>query len=66
MDEPPFTTDDGVQPFTEGRIGGRPVPCISADLQLLLHSFYWQRDKDRHDVPLLRELVTSRDRMTTT
>jgi lincosamide nucleotidyltransferase A/C/D/E len=67
LDEP-FATDavDGMQPFTVGSIDGRPVPCLSADLQLLLHSGYRERDKDGHDVPLLRTLATSPRRMTTT
>ncbi|MGH3303622.1 MAG: nucleotidyltransferase domain-containing protein [Streptosporangiaceae bacterium] len=66
LHEPPFTTNGadpagGVQPFTEGCIDGRPVPCLSAELQLLLHSGYPQRDIDNHDVALLCEFATSRN-----
>lgn len=59
LSKPPFAADGadvgGVgQPFTEGSIDGRPVPCISAELQLLLHKGYPQREADNHDVALLR------------
>jgi lincosamide nucleotidyltransferase A/C/D/E len=65
LDEPPFATDcadvGGVgQPFTEGSINGRPVPCLSAGLQLLLHTGYTQRKIDDHDVALLRAYLASR------
>jgi lincosamide nucleotidyltransferase A/C/D/E len=59
LHKPPFAADgaditDVGHPFTEGSIDGRPVPCLSADLQLLLHSGYPQREIDNHDVALLR------------
>lgn len=59
LHKPPFAADgadvtDAGQLFTEGNIDGRPVPCLSADLQLLLHSGYPQREIDNHDVALLR------------
>jgi lincosamide nucleotidyltransferase A/C/D/E len=43
--------------FTAGRIGGRPVRCISAGVQMLCHLGYEPKPKDLHDVGLLhREL----------
>jgi lincosamide nucleotidyltransferase A/C/D/E len=43
--------------FTDGRIGGRPVRCISAAVQMLCHLGYEPKPKDVHDVRLLhREL----------
>jgi lincosamide nucleotidyltransferase A/C/D/E len=58
LNEPPFAPADvaeagGWQPFTEGRIEGRPVPCLSAELQLLLHSGYPLRETDTRDIALL-------------
>ena len=41
--------------FVRGRIGGRSVPCISAEVQLLCHLGYEPGEKDRHDVRLLHE-----------
>lgn len=57
LHEPPFAADGvdgGGQPFTEGTIDGRTVPCLSPRLQLLLHTGYQQRRIDRRDVALLR------------
>lgn len=59
LSKPPFAADgtnaDAVsQPFAEGNIDGRPVPCLSAELQLLLHKGYPQRQEDNHDLMLLR------------
>jgi lincosamide nucleotidyltransferase A/C/D/E len=70
LDEPPFAADSadigGVgQLFTEGRVDGRPVPCLSAELQLLLHTGYPQREIDNHDVALLRAYLDPPERMTT-
>lgn len=42
--------------FTSGEIQGRPVPCISLDLQLKTHSSYRKRWRDRTDIALLRKL----------
>jgi len=39
--------------FTEGGILGRPVPCISAKIQLACHLGYEPDEKDLHDVHLL-------------
>ena len=65
LHKPPFAADGadagGVrQPFTEGSIDGQPVPCLSAELQLLLHNGYPQREADNHDVALLRAYLASR------
>lgn len=69
LHEPPFAPDTadvgGVeQPFAEGRIDGQAVPCLSAELQLLLHSGYPQREIDNHDVDLLRAYLDLREGMT--
>jgi lincosamide nucleotidyltransferase A/C/D/E len=40
--------------FTTGRIAGRNVPCISAELQMRFHLGYQHRDVDRQDVATLR------------
>lgn len=68
LQEPPFAADrgdgDGAgQPFSEGSIDGRPVACLSAALQLLLHVGYPQRKIDEHDVALLREYLEPPTRM---
>jgi lincosamide nucleotidyltransferase A/C/D/E len=68
--KPPFVADGadvdgGRQPFTEGSINGRPVPCLSAELQLLLHEGYPQREADNHDVALLRAYLDLPEGMTT-
>lgn len=41
--------------FTLGRIAGRTVPCLSAAQQLRFHLGYPPKDKDRHDMRLLRD-----------
>ena len=41
--------------FVAGSIGGREVPCISAEVQLLCHTGYEPDGTDRHDVTLLAE-----------
>jgi len=43
--------------FAEGRIGGRPVPCLSADLQIAAHNGYLWRDADREDFRTLRAMA---------
>jgi lincosamide nucleotidyltransferase A/C/D/E len=48
----PFSLAEG--PFTTGNIGGRVVPCLSAQLQLELHAGYPPRFKDRKDIAALR------------
>ena len=58
LHKPPFAADGadagGIrQPFTEGSIDGQLVHCLSAELQLLLHKGYPQREIDNHDVALL-------------
>jgi lincosamide nucleotidyltransferase A/C/D/E len=64
---PPFAVDgtDVGQPFTEGSIDGRTVPCLSAELQLLLHTGYPQREIDNEDVALLRAFLDLPERETT-
>ena len=39
--------------FVRGRIDGRDVPCISAEVQVLCHLGYEPTSKDAHDVLLL-------------
>ncbi len=68
--EPPFASVDtaeggGWQPFTEGRISGRPVPCLSAELQLLLHSGYPPRETDTQDIAQLRAYLELSEQATT-
>ena len=41
----------------EGRIRGRAVPCVTAELQLRHHLGYEPDERDRHDVRLLSELL---------
>jgi lincosamide nucleotidyltransferase A/C/D/E len=66
LNKPPFAADGAVsQPFTEGSIDGRPVPCLSAELQLLLHEGYPQREVDNQDVALLRTYLDLQKGMTT-
>jgi lincosamide nucleotidyltransferase A/C/D/E len=40
-------------PFTTGRIGGREVPCLSAQLQAAFRVGYDLRHHDKHDLALL-------------
>ena len=42
--------------FTSGRLGGTPVPCVSAQAQRRFREGYELRDVDRHDLALLEEL----------
>jgi lincosamide nucleotidyltransferase A/C/D/E len=55
LDKPPFAADGGGigHAFAVGSIDGHPVPCLSAKLQLFLHTGYPQRKIDEHDVALL-------------
>jgi lincosamide nucleotidyltransferase A/C/D/E len=39
-----------------GRVGSRPVRCLSRDLQLRFHTGYELDDNDRHDIEQLRQL----------
>jgi lincosamide nucleotidyltransferase A/C/D/E len=61
--EPPFswTGSAGSPPFARGSIDGRPVPCLSAALQLTLHSGYQPRDIDAIDTGMLRTLGEHHD-----
>ena len=45
--------------FTFGTILDRLVPCISAEVQVLCHMGHKPKEKDAHDVLLLRELCTT-------
>jgi lincosamide nucleotidyltransferase A/C/D/E len=51
--EPPFSADNS---FARGSVEGRPVPCLSAALQLTLHSGYQPREIDAIDTRLLHAL----------
>jgi lincosamide nucleotidyltransferase A/C/D/E len=62
--EPPFSWTGNPDaalspPFARGRIDGRPVPCLSAALQLTLHSGYPPRDIDTIDTGMLRACLDS-------
>ena len=57
LHEPPF----GAATFTTGVIGGRPVPCLSAALQLRLHTGYPQRPVDTVDTGVLRACLDRAD-----
>jgi Aminoglycoside-2''-adenylyltransferase len=46
--------------FTVGELGGRPVPCVTAQAQWLLREGYEHRPVDRHDLDLLEELDRGR------
>ncbi len=70
LHEPPFTAvgDDAGgagQAFAEGSIDGRPVPCLAAELQLLLHRGYPQRKIDNNDVALVRSYLSLAEEKTT-
>jgi lincosamide nucleotidyltransferase A/C/D/E len=41
--------------FVTGKIGGRTVPCLSAEQQVYFHQGYEPADRDRHDMARLRE-----------
>jgi hypothetical protein len=41
--------------FGRGRIGGEPVPCLTAAQQVRFHLGYAPGEKDRHDMALLAE-----------
>ena len=66
--KPPFSAVPGNElacgdgtAFAHGTIGGRPVPCLSASLQLALHGGYPLRDIDEHDTDVLREYVNRQE-----
>ncbi len=42
--------------FTVGELGGRQVPCFTAEAQRLFRSGYELRDVDRHDLEMLADL----------
>lgn len=46
-----------VQCFVTGTIGGRAVPCLSAERQLAAHTGYEPREQDLADLALLRALT---------
>jgi lincosamide nucleotidyltransferase A/C/D/E len=46
--------------FTVGELGGRPVPCVTAQAQRLFRERYEHRPVDRHDLDLLEELDRGR------
>jgi lincosamide nucleotidyltransferase A/C/D/E len=43
--------------FAQGLIDGRMVDCLSVSLQLRFHRGYVQRERDNHDVALLKTLI---------
>jgi hypothetical protein len=50
--KPPFAGGESL--FTAGVIGGHPVPCLSAGLQVALHKGYEARVVDLADMEALR------------
>jgi 2'-5' RNA ligase len=46
---------DRAEAFTTGTVAGRPVPCLSAQLQIAVHRGYEIREVDREDVVRLSE-----------
>jgi lincosamide nucleotidyltransferase A/C/D/E len=44
---------DRADAFTVGEVAGRPVPCLSAQLQIAIHRGYEIREIDREDVARL-------------
>ena len=46
--------------FATGVLGGRPVPCLSAEVQLAAYNGFPQRDIHRQDAARLREHLTGR------
>lgn len=56
LDAPPFAPgSDGAaaEPFAVGTVGGQPVGCLSAALQIVLRQGYAARESDRRDVARL-------------
>jgi hypothetical protein len=51
---PPKIEDRSPELFAVGSLQGRPVPCLSAKLQLLFHSGFDARAVDGPDTELLR------------
>ena len=43
--------------LTTGELQGRPLPCVSASLQIQAHSGYEPRPQDLQDLELLRSLT---------
>lgn len=43
--------------FGTAQFAGQHIPCISVKGQLLFHTGYPLRDKDRHDIPLIQALL---------
>lgn len=39
-----------------GTIGGRTVPCLSAEQQVYFHQGYAPSERDRHDMAQLRRV----------
>ncbi len=42
--------------FSQGRVGGQSVPCLSVEAQLLYHSGFEPSRAQRHDIALLKRL----------
>lgn len=43
--------------FAHGRVGGRRVPCLSVEAQLLYHSGFEPSRAQRHDIALLQRML---------
>jgi lincosamide nucleotidyltransferase A/C/D/E len=56
-ERPAGAEDPARAAFAEGRIGGRPVPCLSAALQIAAHNGYLWRYADREDLRRLRAIA---------
>ncbi|GEM_PF-541862 len=55
--EVPFLTEDA---FATGTIAGRPVGCLSAEVQRAFHRGYPPRDRDLQDLATLRAVLDRR------
>jgi lincosamide nucleotidyltransferase A/C/D/E len=51
LDAAPFNS----HPFSVGNVAGKPIPCLTGELQVAFHRGYEARDADTHDMALLSE-----------
>ncbi|MDA8302920.1 MAG: hypothetical protein M0005_15595 [Actinomycetota bacterium] len=62
-DDKPRNGDDlSCRAFSQGRVGGQDVPCLSVEAQLLYHSGFEPSGAQRHDIALLQRLLGSGER----